>query len=153
MFAEVITNKYSSVFFLWRHLRQINITLLTLVRQIVECLEFVGEFPNLASVNKCGNPSPIWGVKIEWDKLQIKMRGRYWTQQNGLFLNDSILRGRLQLGLTILFNVLRRGRWVLGINFKPICNWGKLIENRLTLVQASDYIHLVVDEMKCKKVW
>ena len=67
------------------------------------------------------HPSPIWGVKIEWDKLQIKMRGRYWTQQNGLFLNCLILSGRLQLGLTILFNVLRRGRWVLGINCKAIC--------------------------------
>ena len=41
MFAEVITSKYLSVF-LWRHLRQINITLLTKLRQIVECLEFVG---------------------------------------------------------------------------------------------------------------
>ena len=112
-------------------------------------------FPNLASANKCGSPSPspIWAVKIEWDKMQMKMRGRYWTQQNGLFLNGSILRGRLQLGLTILFNVLRRGRWVLRINFKTICNWGKLIEKRLSLVQASDYIHLVVDEMKCRKVW
>ena len=110
-------------------------------------------FPNLASADKCGSPSPIWRVKIEWDIMQIKMRGSYWTQQNGLFLNGSILSGRLQLGLTILFNVLRRGRWVLGINFKTICNWGKLIENRLGLVQASDYIHFVVDEMKCKRVW
>ena len=85
--------------------------------------------------------------------MQIKTRGMYWTQQNGLFLNASILRGRLQLDLNILFNVLRRGRWVLRINFKTFCNWGKLIENRLSLVQASDYISLVVDEMKGKKVW
>ena len=36
MIAEVITKKYLSVF-LWRHLQQINITLLTILRQIVEC--------------------------------------------------------------------------------------------------------------------
>ena len=41
MFAEVITNKYLSVF-IGRHLQQINNTLLTKLRQIVECLEFVG---------------------------------------------------------------------------------------------------------------
>ena len=44
MFAKVITNKYFSVF-LWKHLRQINITLLTKLPQIVECLEFVGGIP------------------------------------------------------------------------------------------------------------
>ena len=43
MFAEVITNKLNTCqFFYGRYLQQINITLLTKLRQIVECLEFVG---------------------------------------------------------------------------------------------------------------
>ena len=120
MFAEVISNKYLTVFYedicdkktspYWpNYAKSLNV------------LNLLVGFPNLASAYKCGSPRPIWGVKIEWDKMQIKMRGRYWTQQNGLFLNGSILRGRLQLRLNIRSNVLWRGRWVLGINLRAIC--------------------------------
>ena len=70
MFAEVITNKYLTVFYddicdKYHHLKSLNV------------LNLLVGFANLASANKCGSPSPIWRVKIELDKMQIKMRGRY----------------------------------------------------------------------------
>ena len=57
MFAEVITSKYLSVF-LWRYLRQINITLLTILPQIVECLEFVGGISSSRFSQQMWQPKP-----------------------------------------------------------------------------------------------